>query len=978
MINAENFYPKFPFIHAYNQLDPYDDDFNDVIVTKKEFASQKLQRIEPKPTKPGILLRHQTYIARFMGPTTGYDELLLFHEPGTGKTCTAVSVIENLKGVYSGAIICTKGEGLSKNFVQELVFTCTNGSYIPENYDMLTDYQKTTRIKRLIGSYYTFKTFETFAKELASLSDNQVKIKYESKIFIVDEVHNLREKDENIKLNIYEQFYRLFHLINKRKILLMSGTPIKDTPDEFASVMNLILPKELEFDTTSFVKTYFLSDGSINSTNKNDMIHKIKGRTSYLNTPTTNVKKVFIGSPNIGNLKHFIVAVDTMGAYQSQIYSAAYLHDKSSKSIYTESRQASLLVFPDGSVGSTGFNKYVKETSHQYYETTKDFNKEMNSLEKVYKHSSKYASVLSVIMANHNSKHFIFCQYVNGSGAIVFANILKQFGYSQSNGTETSKRKRYALCTHQTASNKSIRQIINRFNEPDNIDGEYISIIIGSRVLNEGFTLKNVRNVFIFTPHWNYAETVQAIARSWRLGAHDDMISRGDNVQLDVYQCVSIPSTNTPSIDLEVYEIAEEKDVINRQIERVVKESSFDCPLTIDRNIITGYDGKRECDYQLCNYSCYGKIQDPLDTSTYNLLNDVKKQNVEILTIHLQQELLLVDKYSISDIIQSFPNLDQYQIYDALSYMIDSNFILQDKHGFGKFIQVAGDLVFLSTTPASTGSGIFGEYYSRTNILENGDTFDQILSETYSDNLPEKVVQLFNYPQLSRSLLISLPKSIQREILFACILAKEKHTSTNSVVRDDILQFYFGFYEQRQLKTYGDTWIVRLYSDELGTVCLDPNRNRFVPCDIDKGQVGLKASPIGWYGLYNPLSKDFCIRDVSTTKHTTDLRTLSVGRRCINYDYEILLDIVVNRMMIDPPDQFMKNATKQEILDKLSNVKYFSGKDTGYDSLKRTLYWSTMKKVDLCAEMHKWFRNSNLLETNFDCGTQKKNRAKFK
>lgn len=980
MIKAENFYPKFPFIHT-SDLDPYDIDFNDAIVTKKEFATQQLQRFEPKPSQPGTLLRHQIYIARFMGPHTGYDELLLFHEPGTGKTCTAVSVIENLKGTYSGAVICTKGEGLSRNFIQELVFTCTKGGYIPENYDMLTEYQKSNRIKRLIGSYYMFKTFETFAKELASLSDPQLKIKYEGKIFVVDEVHNLREKDEKIKLNIYEQFHRLFHLLTKRKILLMSGTPIKDTPDEIASVMNLILPNELEFDASTFVKTYFLPDGSINPANKDDMIHRIKGRTSYLNTPTTDVKKIFIGSPNVGRLKHFIVAVDNMGPFQSQIYSDAYINDKETKSIYTESRQASLFVFPDGSVGSTGFDKYVKEVSYQYYETSKEFNKEVNSIDKLFKYSSKYASTIANILSNTNSKHFIYCQYVNGSGAIVFANILKQFGYMQASGTETTKRKRFALCTHQTASNKSIRQLINRFNNSDNIDGEYISIIIGSRVLNEGFTLKNVRNVYIFTPHWNYAETVQAIARGWRLGAHDDMVSRGDvNIKLDVYQCVSIPSTNTPSIDLEIYEIAEEKDVINRQIERVIKESSFDCPLTFDRNVVTGYDGKRECDYQLCEYSCLGKIQKPLDTSTYNLLNDIKLQNVDVLSDYLQQEFLINDTHSIMDIVISI-NMDQYQVYDALSYMMDTNIIIKDKHGFGKFLQVAGDLVFLSPTPASTGSGILSEYYSKNIILENGDTFDQILKETYSLNLPNKVVQVFEYPQLTRSLLVSLPKTIQREILFACILAREKQTFANVSVRDDILLFYFGFYEQRQLKTYGYTWVVRLYSDELGVVCLDPNKNRFVQCEIDKGQVGLRSSPVGWYGLYNPLSKDFCIRDVSKTTQTTDLRTLSVGRRCVNYDYEILLDIVVNKMMIDAPFTYMQNATKQDLMDKLALVKYFAGKrgkDMDYDSLKRMVYWSTMKKVELCDAMYKWFKTANLLETNFDCGTQKKNRAKFK
>lgn len=43
-------------------------------------------------------------------------------------------------------------------------------------------------------------------------------------------------------LNIYKQFHRFLHVVKDCKILLMSGTPMKDGVEEIASVMNLILP----------------------------------------------------------------------------------------------------------------------------------------------------------------------------------------------------------------------------------------------------------------------------------------------------------------------------------------------------------------------------------------------------------------------------------------------------------------------------------------------------------------------------------------------------------------------------------------------------------------------------------------------------------------------------------------------------------------------------------------------------------------
>lgn len=1006
-MTIKNFYPKFPFIRS-SKLDPYyGKNFNDVIVSKKEFASEKLPKNEPLPDKPGDLLRHQKYIATFIGSDTGYDELLLFHEPGTGKTCTAVAVAEELlkkERWIKGVIVCSKGDKLNRNFLQELAFTCTaNEKYLPEGYRDMTDSLRAYRIKRLVEKYYIFKTFETFAKELESLSDERIINKYDKYLFIVDEVHNLREHtetataaeddyEEELKkmtgnkrtVNIYSQFFRLFHTVPRRKILLLSGTPIKDTPEEFASVMNLILPLDLQFvsDAKLFVRRYFDSDGKIRSESKFDMIEKIKGRISYLISPTSETKKQFIGT-KFGNLRHFIVSIDTMSDFQTKAYERSYAEDSKTKSIYNFSRQASLFVFPDGSVGSKGYEKYIVERPHQYIGATLEFYSEIDTLDKLKRLSGKYAFVLEKILSEKRSKHFIYCQYVKGSGSIILAKILEKYGYSKATGNERNKNLRYALCTNQTASNATIQQIINRFNDDDNVDGEYISVIIGSKVLNEGFTLKTVRSEFILTPHWNYAETAQAIARGWRLGSHKTLLDRGDiSPTVKIYQCVSIPNSNVPSIDLEMYETSEKKDIINRRIERLVKESAFDCPLTIDRNKVQGYDGQRECDYDVCDYDCDGKIEYPLDSSTYDLNKSYVNELKNLIIAKLKLEFKKSKEYSFSKLKKKyFSSYDNFILNLAIEELIDSNEIFLDKFGFVNFLRLTDDTLFLSCN--ISGCEIFNLFYSQNLILETKKSFSSILNELYESNLPIQIERIFTSNDALK-ILVKLPKLVQRIVLYGCILAKDANKTKNAITRNDILNFYSGLYSLEYIEGIGNTWVISLYSDTLGRTYYDKSVKDFVEYTIDKEAekvVGIKYSPVGWLGLYNPTLNDFCIRKISDdTNKTEDLRKLNVGKRCVNFDHSLLVNLAVDKMLIPYPDDYLENVSSfDEIAEKLKSIKFtvpYEEKNN-INYAKRLLYWSSQRKIELCEAIKNWFSERNLLETNFDCGTQKKSRAKF-
>ena len=412
---------------------------------------------------------------------------------------------------------------------------------------------------------------------------------------------------------------------------------MKDDPSEFASVMNLILPLDKQFSVDKdFNKTYLNVDGTINREMATDISNKIKGRVSYLKAMTSEVRKIFIGR-KIGKLKHFIVYPGFMSNFQSEIYLEAYKKDKNEKSIFINSRQASLFVFPNGTYGSEGFNEYIirrkriagLQKKHETVTYTLSsqlilaINKDLTNLERF---SHKFATTIRILNESPKHKALIYCEYVNGSGCILFAKILEQFGFTQAKGDERTRGRRYALITHQTTTQKSIQNIIHRFNKDDNLDGDYISVIIGSKIISEGFTLKNIKKEFIFTPHWNYSETTQVIARGWRLGSHSAILERGDqDVAVEIYQLVSLPegyiktSPDSISIDLEMYETSEKKDVAMKQIEYLIKLNTFDCPLMKDRNIIRGYDGMRECEYTNCDYECAGTIGPYPDILTYNL-----------------------------------------------------------------------------------------------------------------------------------------------------------------------------------------------------------------------------------------------------------------------------------------------------------------------------------------------------------------------
>ncbi len=649
-----DFLPKYPNINKskYSVLNPYEDGFYNTIYHKKEFYENRLEHVEQFPKERGVLTKHQKNIARYVSEHTPYDKIMLVHGMGTGKTCSVIGAIEQIKNnpnsTFTGAIILAKGTKLLDNFRNELVHRCTAGQYIPANFKKLTDLEKIHRIKKLT-SYYQFETFDRFAKKVDKMSELDIIDNLSNKIYIIDESHNLRiqENNKNESIEIYQAFHRFLHLVTNCKVLLLSGTPMKDTPEEIAAISNLLLPLDKQLPTgKKFLEEFMNINGDIYTLipeKREELKQLLKGKISFLRESSSHLQKEFIGQENVGNLQHFIVDPLTMSKFQTKYYIKALKEDSTGQTgVYLNSRQSSLFVFPDGSYGREGFKKYIKtkklNKKRRSYKMTDSLKSELQgstneeTLQNIRKYSITYATVIENIL-NSNGNCFIYSSYAKGSGGILFGLLLELFNYSKVGGKIGSPALRYAVLTSETCTNKELKNITKVFNRKSNKHGKYIQVIIGSRAVSEGFTFKNVIFEAILTPHWNYSETAQALARGIRLGSHNDLLLDGEKPIVKIIQPVAIPRKRknkepVQSVDLLMYETSESKDINIRHILRVLMETSFDCALNYFRNFVDGKDGSRECDYTRCDYKCdginmelvrEGLDDEDLDYSTYQL-----------------------------------------------------------------------------------------------------------------------------------------------------------------------------------------------------------------------------------------------------------------------------------------------------------------------------------------------------------------------
>lgn len=878
------------FIPKYNEKIP--------VYHYKEFLELKLD--------PTDLYKHQTFLSRYFGNIfMDSNELLMYHEMGSGKTCTAVSIIERLLKLYpkeyKGALVLTRGQGLIYNFIQEIAFKCTDKKYIMDQSEMSDKLYK-TKIKRNIEEFYTFNTFEIFAKMLKDMSDNMIKTRFESFIIVIDEVHNIRDNENKTSVKIYDQIHRFLHLLEHRKIILMSGTPMKDNPCEIAGVMNLILPHNRQMATDNdFTNKYFFKEKLICI---DELKNYFRGKVSFLKSNITDVPKVYIGSV-ISPLEHFKVIPLKMNKLQNDGYEIAWKLDKDNVNIYSNTRQASLFVDDN-----THFGKNCIHTFRNLQNNSCKYNEVVNRLLEARKNGE-----LSIV----------YSDIVRGSGLFTLAKCLESVGFVNS----YKQPKSFVILTSNLTESQK-QYYISVFNSYDNARGDLISVLLGSRVIMEGYTFKNVIHEHILTPHWNYAETSQLIARGWRIHSHDDLLLKlGLKPNLYIYQYVAIPKS-LPSIDMIMYKISEQKDVAISQITRVIQESCIDCWLFKNKNKISGYDGERECQYLNCEYSCDSEMlsQDIIYTNQYDLYY-FKLSKEWNIALELLKEIFKTNWVIKWEEFRKLFKYSEFQICQIIIYCKQNYIEFQNPRNSKSHLNYDSYGIFL-TLLYDNSLPIHENYilckYETTNIKPNyneivladtmyymEDTINEILKCTNDDNC----INAINH----------LPDFIQ-EILLENALKAKAVGECNFLINAIHSHFKSSIFENDQ---YIGFKLNRLW-------CIEKNFLHQVSNDIimqhfNSQKEKLENNPFGFYGQENRILNEFCIK-IAKLSDEKDRRKIQSGRRCINWNKKDLVD--------------------------LSHV--LLGKNQ----------WELLSRHETCAKLRNFFKNNNLMENDETCGTQHK------
>ena len=497
--------------------------------------------------------------------------ILVFHQIGAGKTCSAIRIAEEFKNKLK--IVVVLPASLVGNFISELRSECTNDTYITEN--------ERNRLKKYKPEHDNFKTIiersnerikkvykiYSYHKFIALIKEKKIE-KLNNTLLIIDEVQNMISMDGIF----YKSLNKVINNSNDSlKLVLLSATPMFDKPIEIGLTINLLKRDNLisinDFNNTylDIIKTKSGIDYNIN--NIKDFREKIHNLVSY-----------YRGAPPQAYPKmEFKVVKCNMNDFQYKSYlSSLSSEDKfikgSFKSVdllnlpqnfFIGSRFLSNVAFPNKSTGLAGLSSFSGEALE---------------MQNISNYSIKFYKIMKKINECEGTI-FIYSNFkeLGGIGSLVkFLEYHNWVNYKNFGEGE----KRFAIWSgDEKHSYKEEMKYV--FNQKSNEDGSKIKIVLGSPSIKEGVSLLRVRQVHILEPYWNMSRMLQIMGRAVRFCSHKDLPRGKRNVEVYLY-LATYPKQNT--IDQYIWSLAQKKNKLIEQFEMALKETAIDCKLFYNRN----------------------------------------------------------------------------------------------------------------------------------------------------------------------------------------------------------------------------------------------------------------------------------------------------------------------------------------------------------------------------------------------------------
>ena len=291
---------------ATNYLYPTYDDrrFQSKIAKRKEFYDNQYLDTPTDIKKQSDLLckaefehlPHQVFVRNFLSPQTPYRSLLLYHQLGTGKTCTAIGVCEEFRQTMKQIgttkqqrIIIVGSVNVKSNFRKQLfdedkirkiakdnqghfdyedIQLCAASALLkeinPMNLQGLPLDSVIQQVHSLIDQYYSFFGYQSLANYINryiqfKASDLQrkeyteeylkqrriekIRQHFNGRLFVIDEAHNLRVTSDNGDENSKKTSMLLLEIAeyaDNVRFLLLTATPMYNSPEEVLWWTNLL------------------------------------------------------------------------------------------------------------------------------------------------------------------------------------------------------------------------------------------------------------------------------------------------------------------------------------------------------------------------------------------------------------------------------------------------------------------------------------------------------------------------------------------------------------------------------------------------------------------------------------------------------------------------------------------------------------------------------------------------------------------
>jgi hypothetical protein len=252
---------------------------------------------------------------------------------------------------------------------------------------------------------------------------------------------------------------------------------------------------------------------------------------------------------------------------------------------------------------------------------------------------------------------------------------------------------------------KIIRDV---FNDVNNTDGKNIKFVLGSRVMNEGVTLKNVKEVHILDVFYNIPKAEQVIGRAIRMCVHKDVITDEYMFpKVRIYRYVVAVDNTDPTLlstDEILYQKAELKYLLVKEVEKVLKEVAIDCPLLLHANMFPEeidkykncvYPTKENvkagknicpalCDFRPCTLKCSNnKLNDNYLDSKNNTYKELNKNDIDYNTFNdtLAMDEIVLIKNRIKDLYR----FKHVYLYDEMLNEIKKSFLPHQEELFDRY-----------------------------------------------------------------------------------------------------------------------------------------------------------------------------------------------------------------------------------------------------------------------------------------------------